>query len=145
VLNAYICKHNLKYIRVINHYFSSTALVFFSLFCQSFFSPFDMLPIKMFSMNKLLGKNSFYLFLGYGRKFLPLFARALCDSFTMQSCLHRDTPKIGIVHTHTGNLFTMMWKTKNIYNEILFIQIKPEDPIFQKDIPLIGIKFDNLA
>jgi stearoyl-CoA desaturase (delta-9 desaturase) len=56
---------------------------------------------------------------------------------------YSDTPQDPHSPHHTENLFSMMWKTKNIYNDYFGFKLKPEER-FSKDIPDWN-KFDRFA
>jgi stearoyl-CoA desaturase (delta-9 desaturase) len=90
----------------------------------------------MFLMNKFWEK-AFYLltYVTQGSSFLSPRAYAV---------LHRmhhaysDTEKDPHSPHHTKNLFTMMWKTKHIYNDYLNRVKEPEER-FSKDLPEWGL------
>jgi stearoyl-CoA desaturase (Delta-9 desaturase) len=65
-------------------------------------------------------------------QFLP-FPRAYAILHRMHHA-YSDTPKDPHSPHHTENLFTMMWKTKNIYNDYFSFKLKPEER-FSKDVP----------
>lgn len=56
---------------------------------------------------------------------------------------YSDTPMDPHSPHHTENLFTMMWKTKNIYNDYFSFKLKSEER-FSQDIPDWN-KFDRFA
>lgn len=104
---------------------------YLSLFSQTFFLH-RYSAHKMFTMNKFW-ERFFYLFtyITQGSSFLSPRAYAI---------LHRmhhafsDTERDPHSPHHTSNVFTMMWKTKDIYNAFVNRKRKPE-PRFDKDYP----------
>ena len=95
----------------------------------------------MFVMNPYWEKFFyFFTWLWQGSSYLSPRAYAI---------LHRmhhaysDTPQDPHSPHHSENLFSMMWKTKNIYNDYFSFKLKPEDR-FLKDIPDWN-KFDRFA
>jgi stearoyl-CoA desaturase (Delta-9 desaturase) len=112
-------------------------LVFFfahwylSLFCQTFFLH-RYGAHKMFTMTKFWEKYFYTLtWVAQGSSYLSPRAYAL---------LHRmhhaysDTEKDPHSPHHTDNLFTMMWKTKDIYNDFVYKRVAP-DPQFDRHYP----------
>jgi stearoyl-CoA desaturase (delta-9 desaturase) len=104
---------------------------YLSLFSQTFFLH-RYSAHKMFTMSK--GWERFFYLLTYitqGSSYLNPRSYAV---------LHRmhhafsDSPKDPHSPHHTKNIFTMMWKTKDIYNAILFYKQKVEAR-FDKDLP----------
>ncbi|MES2733566.1 MAG: acyl-CoA desaturase [Bacteroidota bacterium] len=113
-------------------------LVFFfahwylSLFCQTFFLH-RYGAHKMFTMNKFWEKYFYALtWISQGSSYLSPRAYAI---------LHRmhhaysDTEKDPHSPHHTENLFTMMWKTKEIYNNFVYDRVQP-DPQFDRNYPV---------
>jgi stearoyl-CoA desaturase (delta-9 desaturase) len=104
---------------------------YLSLFSQTFFLH-RYSAHKMFTMSPFWEKFFYLLtYLSQGSSFLNPRAYAV---------LHRmhhaysDTPKDPHSPHHTKNLLTMMWKTKNIYNDVLNNRGEIEEK-FQKDVP----------
>jgi stearoyl-CoA desaturase (Delta-9 desaturase) len=104
---------------------------YLSLFSQTFFLH-RYSAHKMFDMNKFWEKFFYVLtYLSQGSSYLNPRAYAV---------LHRmhhaysDTPKDPHSPHYYTNLFTMMWKTKAIYNNILNRNSEPEER-FSKNIP----------
>ncbi|MEM6841882.1 MAG: acyl-CoA desaturase [Bacteroidota bacterium] len=104
---------------------------YLSLFFQTFFLH-RYAAHKMFTMGPISEKVFYILtWLTQGSSYLSPRAYAV---------LHRmhhaysDTPNDPHSPHHTENLFTMMWETKNIYNDILDYDVKPEAR-FTKDLP----------
>jgi stearoyl-CoA desaturase (delta-9 desaturase) len=113
-------------------------LVFFfahwylSLFCQTFFLH-RYGAHKMFTMTPFWEKYFYTLtWIAQGSSYLSPRAYAL---------LHRmhhaysDTDKDPHSPHHTENLFTMMWKTKDIYNDFVYKRVEP-DPQFDRNYPV---------
>ena len=113
-------------------------LVFFfahwylSLFCQTFFLH-RYGAHKMFTMTPFWEKYFYTLtWVAQGSSYLSPRAYAL---------LHRmhhaysDTEKDPHSPHHTENLFTMMWKTKDIYNDFVYKRVQP-DPKFDRHYPV---------
>jgi stearoyl-CoA desaturase (Delta-9 desaturase) len=104
---------------------------YLSLFSQTFFLH-RYSTHKMFTMNKFW-ERFFYVFtwITQGSSFLNPRAYAI---------LHRlhhaysDTEKDPHSPHHTKNVFTMMWHTRNIYNELINYKHKVEER-FTKDLP----------
>ena len=107
---------------------------YLSLFSQTFFLH-RYSAHKMFTMNKFW-ERFFYLttYISQGSSYLSPRAYAI---------LHRmhhaysDTEHDPHSPHHTKNVFTMMWKTKDIYNAILFGR-KKVDAQFDKNYPYWG-------
>jgi stearoyl-CoA desaturase (Delta-9 desaturase) len=104
---------------------------YLSLFCQTFFLH-RYSAHKMFNMNKYWEKFFYFLtYLSQGSSYLSPRAYAI---------LHRmhhaysDTDKDPHSPHHTENVFTMMWKTKDIYNAVLRNKAKIEMR-FERDYP----------
>ncbi|MBO9638189.1 acyl-CoA desaturase [Siphonobacter aquaeclarae] len=104
---------------------------YLSLFSQTFFLH-RYSAHKMFTMNKFWERFFYALtYVSQGSSYLSPKAYAI---------LHRmhhafsDTPRDPHSPHHTKNVFTMMWKTKDIYNAILFGKSKIE-PQFDKNYP----------
>jgi stearoyl-CoA desaturase (Delta-9 desaturase) len=104
---------------------------YLSLFSQTFFLH-RYSAHKMFSMNKFWERFFYILtYISQGSSFLSPRGYAI---------LHRmhhafsDTEKDPHSPHHTQNLFTMMWKTKDIYNAILFNKVKIEEK-FDRNYP----------
>jgi stearoyl-CoA desaturase (Delta-9 desaturase) len=104
---------------------------YLSLFTQSFF-------LHRYAAHKMFVMTRFW------EKFFHIFSW-ICQGSSYLSprayaILHRmhhaysDTEKDPHSPHHTENLFTMMWKTKNIYNSYFHEEIKPEER-FSKGIP----------
>ena len=105
---------------------------YLSLFCQTFFLH-RYSAHKMFTMNTFWEKFFFGLtWVSQGSSYLSPRAYAI---------LHRmhhaysDTDKDPHSPHHTENLFTMMWKTKEIYNNFVYEREKPE-PRFDRNYPV---------
>ena len=97
---------------------------YLSLFVQTFYLH-RYSAHKMFTMNKFWEKSFFFLtYISQGSSFLSPRAYAI---------LHRmhhaysDTPKDPHSPHYYTNAFSMMWQTKNIYNDVLNYRVKPED------------------
>jgi stearoyl-CoA desaturase (Delta-9 desaturase) len=104
---------------------------YLSLFSQTFFLH-RYSAHKMFTMNKFWEKFFYLLtYISQGSSYLNPRAYAV---------LHRmhhafsDTEKDPHSPHHTENVFTMMWKTKDIYNALLNYKFKIEER-FEKDLP----------
>jgi len=95
----------------------------------------------MFEMSKFW-ERFFYIFTWVCQGSSYLSPRAYAVLHRMHHA-YSDTPKDPHSPHHTENLFTMMWKTKNIYNDHFAFRIKPEER-FSKDVP-DWRKFDLLA
>lgn len=95
----------------------------------------------MFVMTKFWEKF-FYVFTWVCQGSSYLSPRAYAVLHRMHHA-YSDTPQDPHSPHHTENLFTMMWKTKNIYNEYFSFRLKPEER-FSKDVPDWN-KFDLLA
>ncbi|MBW3468133.1 acyl-CoA desaturase [Arthrospiribacter ruber] len=113
---------------------------YFSLFCQSFFLH-RYAAHQMFSMTKFW-ERFFYVFTWICQGSSYLSPRAYAVLHRMHHA-YSDTPKDPHSPHHTENLFTMMWKTKNIYNDYFSFKLKPEER-FSKDVPDWN-KFDLFA
>jgi stearoyl-CoA desaturase (Delta-9 desaturase) len=105
---------------------------YLSLFCQTFFLH-RYSAHKMFTMNKFWEKFFYLLtYLSQGSSYLSPRAYAI---------LHRmhhaysDNEKDPHSPHHTKNVFTMMWKTKDLYNAVLSRKVKPESR-FERDYPV---------
>ena len=105
---------------------------YLSLFCQTFFLH-RYSAHKMFTMNPFWEKFFFGLtWVSQGSSYLSPRAYAI---------LHRmhhaysDTENDPHSPHHTENLFTMMWKTKEIYNNFVYGREKPE-PRFDRNYPV---------
>ncbi|MCU0353724.1 MAG: acyl-CoA desaturase [Cytophagales bacterium] len=104
---------------------------YISLFCQTFFLH-RYAAHKMFTMSKFWEKFFYILtYVTQGSSFLSPRAYAI---------LHRmhhaysDTEKDPHSPHHNENVFTMMWETKNIYNDYL-LHRKTPDPQFDRNYP----------
>ena len=113
---------------------------YISLFCQTFFLH-RYSAHKMFTMSPFWEKYFYLLtYLSQGSSYLTPRAYAV---------LHRmhhaysDTEKDPHSPHHTENLFTMMWKTKNIYNDLVFNKMNVE-PEFDNNFP-VWQKVDNIG
>jgi len=95
----------------------------------------------MFVMSKFWEKF-FYVFTWVCQGSSYLSPRAYAVLHRMHHA-YSDTPQDPHSPHHTENLFTMMWKTKNIYNEYFSFRLKPEER-FSKDVPDWN-RFDLLA
>ncbi|MFD1139655.1 acyl-CoA desaturase [Larkinella insperata] len=102
-----------------------------SLFCQTFFLH-RYSAHKMFTMSKVWERFFFFLtYVSQGSSYLSPRAYAV---------LHRmhhafsDTPKDPHSPHHTKNVFTMMWKTKDIYNAVLN-RVRPIEAKFDRNYP----------
>lgn len=104
---------------------------YLSLFCQSFFLH-RYAAHKMFTMNKSWEKF-FYVFTWACQGSSYLSPRAYAVLHRMHHA-YSDTPKDPHSPHHTENIFTMMWRTKDIYNDVLHYREIPEER-FSKDIP----------
>ena len=111
-----------------------------SLFFQTFFHH-RYAAHKMFTMSKFWEKVCFVLsYITQGSSYLSPHAYGL---------LHRmhhayaDTPSDPHSPTHDGNIFKMMWKTKNIYHEI-FTGVRKIPKKFYGNLPEWH-SFDKLA
>jgi len=104
---------------------------YFSLFCQTFFLH-RYAAHKMFVMNKFWERFFFiFTFISQGSSYLS--ARAYAILHRMHHA-YSDTDKDPHSPHHSDNLFTMMWETKQIYNDYLVRKIEPESR-FAKGIP----------
>ena len=104
---------------------------YLSLFSQTFFLH-RYSAHKMFTMNKFWEKFFYLLtYISQGSSYLNPRAYAV---------LHRmhhafsDTEHDPHSPHHTKNIFTMMWKTKDIYNSVLHYKSKIEER-FDRDFP----------
>ncbi len=104
---------------------------YISLFCQTFFLH-RYAAHKMFTMNVFWEKFFYVLtYVSQGSSFLSPRGYAI---------LHRmhhaysDTEKDPHSPHHSENIFTMMWDTKNIYNEFVHFKSAP-DPQFDRNYP----------
>lgn len=104
---------------------------YLSLFSQTFFLH-RYSAHKMFEMNKFWEKF-FYCFLYVTQGSSYLNPRAYAVLHRMHHA-YSDTPKDPHSPHHTKNLLTMMWTTKDIYNNILNRTTAPEER-FNKNIP----------
>lgn len=95
----------------------------------------------MFVMNKYWEKF-FYIFTWVCQGSSYLSPRAYAILHRMHHA-YSDTPLDPHSPHHTENLFTMMWKTKKIYNEHFTFRAKPEER-FIKDVPDWN-RFDKFA
>jgi stearoyl-CoA desaturase (Delta-9 desaturase) len=104
---------------------------YISLFCQTFFHH-RYAAHRMFTMSPFWEKVFYTLsFVGQGSSFLSPRA------YTILHRMHHayaDTDKDPHSPKYDSNLFTMMWRTKTIYNQILKNQTEIE-PRFTKDVP----------
>ena len=105
---------------------------YLSLFVQTFYLH-RYAAHKMFTMNPFWEKFFFFLtYISQGSSFLSPRAYAI---------LHRmhhafsDTPKDPHSPHYYTNAFSMMWQTKNIYNDVLNRRVTPEDR-FEGNYPL---------
>jgi len=104
---------------------------YFSLFCQTFF-------LHRYSAHKLFNMSPFwerffYLFTWVWQGSSYLSPRAYAVLHRMHHA-YSDTEHDPHSPHHSHNLFDMMWKTKNIYNDVLYRNIEVE-PRFTKDVP----------
>ncbi|MBC8109490.1 MAG: acyl-CoA desaturase [Verrucomicrobia bacterium] len=113
---------------------------YLSLFCQTFFLH-RYSAHKMFTMSKFWEKYFYVLtYVSQGSSYLNPRAYAV---------LHRmhhaysDTDKDPHSPHHTENIFTMMWKTKDIYNDLVFNNVAV-DPQFDNNYPQLK-KLDNFG
>ncbi|UTA70296.1 acyl-CoA desaturase [Emticicia sp. 21SJ11W-3] len=104
---------------------------YLSLFSQTFFLH-RYSAHKMFTMNKFWERFFYFLtYVSQGSSYLNPRSYAI---------LHRmhhaysDTERDPHSPHHTENVFTMMWKTKEIYNSLLNYKYKIEER-FEKDLP----------
>ena len=102
-----------------------------SLFCQTFF-------LHRYSAHKLFHMNQFwerffYLFTWIWQGSSYLSPRAYAVLHRMHHA-YSDTEQDPHSPHHSHNLFDMMWKTKNIYNDVLYRNVEVE-PRFTKDVP----------
>ncbi len=104
---------------------------YISLFCQTFFLH-RYSAHKMFEMNKFWERFFYILtYITQGSSYLTPRAYAI---------LHRmhhaysDTPKDPHSPLNSKNIFSMMWKTKNVYTDFLRYKVMPEER-FAKDLP----------
>ena len=97
---------------------------YLSLFCQSFFLH-RYSAHKMFTMNKFW-ERFFYIFTWVCQGSSYLSPRAYGILHRMHHAFS-DTEKDPHSPHHADNLFVMMWKTKNIYNEYFKYKITPEE------------------
>jgi stearoyl-CoA desaturase (Delta-9 desaturase) len=104
---------------------------YISLFSQTFFLH-RYAAHKMFEMNKFWEKF-FYLLLYVSQGSSYLMPRAYAVLHRMHHA-YSDTEDDPHSPHHTENLFTMMWKTKDIYNDLCFGKMKPE-PQFDRNYP----------
>jgi stearoyl-CoA desaturase (Delta-9 desaturase) len=113
---------------------------YLSLFCQTFFLH-RYSAHKMFTMSKFWEKYFYVLtYVSQGSSYLNPRAYAV---------LHRmhhaysDTDKDPHSPHHTENIFTMMWKTKDIYNDLVFNNVAV-DPQFDNNYPQLK-KLDSFG
>ena len=104
---------------------------YLSLFSQTFFLH-RYCAHKMFSMSKLTEKF-FYLFTYITQGSSYLSPRAYGVLHRMHHAFS-DTEKDPHTPHHSSNVFSMMWKTKDIYNNILNYKSSPEKR-FVENIP----------
>ena len=104
---------------------------YLSLFCQTFFHH-RYAAHRMFTMTKAWEKVFFVCsFITQGSSYLSPYAYGI---------LHRlhhaysDTDKDPHSPEYDKNLFSMMWRTKNIYNDLFYNRMEVE-PQFRKDLP----------
>lgn len=104
---------------------------YLSLFCQTFFLH-RYAAHKMFTMSKFWERFFYFLtYLSQGSSYLSPRAYAI---------LHRmhhafsDTERDPHSPHHTRNVFTMMWKTKDIYNAVLHRK-RPVERQFDRNYP----------
>src|SRR5947207_5212225 len=105
---------------------------FTSLFCQTFFVH-RYASHRMFSMS-LGWERFFHLFSYVSQGFSYLNPRAYALLHRMHHA-YSDTEKDPHSPHHTENLFTMMWKTKDIYNNFVYNRVQP-DPKFDRHYPV---------
>ncbi len=104
---------------------------YISLFCQTFFLH-RYSAHKMFTMSPRSEKFFYILsYISQGSSFLS--ARAYAILHRMHHA-YSDTEKDPHSPHHTENLFTMMWKTKSIYNGFARFEKEPE-PQFDRGYP----------
>lgn len=104
---------------------------YISLFCQTFFLH-RYSAHKLFTMNRFW-ERFFYLSTWIWQGSSYLSPRAYAVLHRMHHA-YSDTDKDPHSPHHSHNLFDMMWKTKNIYNDVLYHQVEVE-PRFTKDVP----------
>lgn len=104
---------------------------YLSLFSQTFFLH-RYGAHKMFTMNPFWEKF-FYLFLYITQGSSYLTPRAYAVLHRMHHA-YSDTEKDPHSPHHTKNLLTMMWQTKNTYNDVLRYRADVEEK-FSKDLP----------
>ncbi len=104
---------------------------YLSLFSQTFFLH-RYSAHKMFTMNPFWEKF-FFFFTWFTQGSSYLSPRAYAILHRMHHA-YSDTEKDPHTPHHTKNVFTMMTKTKNIYNDILHKRVAPEER-FADDIP----------
>ncbi|MFQ3575282.1 MAG: acyl-CoA desaturase [Cytophagales bacterium] len=105
---------------------------YLSLFAQTFFLH-RYSAHALFSMNKFWEKF-FYLFTYVTQGSSYLVPRAYAILHRMHHA-YSDTEKDPHSPHHTENLFTMMWKTKEIYGAYADYALAPE-PRFEKNLPV---------
>jgi len=104
---------------------------YFSLFCQTFFLH-RYAAHKLFTMNRFW-ERFFFIFTWVWQGSSYLSPRAYAILHRMHHA-YSDTEHDPHSPHHSENLFDMMWKTKNIYNEYVNHEVEPE-PRFAKDLP----------
>lgn len=104
---------------------------YFSLFCQTFFLH-RYAAHKMFTMSPFWEKF-FFIFTWMWQGSSYLSPRAYAVLHRMHHA-YSDTEHDPHSPHHTENLFTMMWETRTIYNDVLMHNVTPE-PRFSKDLP----------
>ena len=108
---------------------------YLSLFSQTFFLH-RYSAHKMFTMNKFW-ERFFYFFTYITQGSSYLNPRSYAILHRMHHA-YSDTERDPHSPHHTENLFTMMWKTKDIYNAVLNYKYKIEER-FEKDLPEWGL------
>lgn len=104
---------------------------YFSLFFQTFFHH-RYAAHKMFTMNPFWEKFFYFMsFVAQGSSYLSPYAYGILHRMHHA---HADTELDPHSPTYDKNLFSMMWRTKNIYNDIFSENIHVEEK-YKKGLP----------
>ncbi|EMR00679.1 Fatty acid desaturase [Cesiribacter andamanensis AMV16] len=122
---------SLKHVCYVIIIFIFIAHWYLSLFCQTFFLH-RYAAHKMYTMSPFW-ERFFYFATWATQGSSYLSPRAYAILHRMHHA-YSDTPKDPHSPHHTKNLFTMMWETKDIYNEVYTHQVEVEER-FRKDVP----------
>lgn len=113
---------------------------FLSLFFQTFYLH-RYAAHRMFTMSKLWEKIFYVMtFISQGSSYLSPYAYGVMHRLHH---MHADTEKDVHSPKYDPDFFSMMWRTKNIYNSILHREFEVEDKV-TKDVPYWGL-FEKIA